>query len=235
MVGYILAIPPVLAVILAAPIWILISGIAVYLIGAYSAGWQGNFGSLPAFVAFLVLIGAIYVGRLFTESLRREAEENARRAEEERARVQVQAADLAKANQLQETQLHEQRRLLELVNTLETPAIRLADGVLFTPIVGNLDSARASRLTDRLLRDVHEQRARLVVLDIAGVTTVDTAVAQSLLHTAQALRLLGCEVTISGISADVALTLTTLGVGLAQVTTVRSPQEALNSWLARVA
>jgi anti-anti-sigma regulatory factor len=103
----------------------------------------------------------------------------------------------------------------------------LADGVLFAPIVGHLDSRRSQAITVRLLQQAHVQRARLVVLDVEGVPAMDTAVAQALLQAAQALRLLGCDVTLSGVTSTVAATLVELGVSLAGITTVRSPQEAL--------
>jgi anti-anti-sigma regulatory factor len=121
----------------------------------------------------------------------------------------------------------EQQRLLDLVATLETPAIALADGVLLAPIVGTLDSRRIEVLTGRLLREASERRARRIILDIAGVTVLDTAVAKALLQLAQALRLLGCKVTITSISAEVAMTLTNLEISFAEVSTARSPQEAL--------
>jgi len=66
-----------------------------------------------------------------------------------------------------------------------------------------------------------------VIIDISGVSTVDSAVAQALIQTAQALRLLGCSVTLSGISSEVALTLTQQEIALSDIATVRSPQEAL--------
>jgi rsbT co-antagonist protein RsbR len=66
-----------------------------------------------------------------------------------------------------------------------------------------------------------------VIIDIAGVSIVDSTVAQALIQTAQALRLLGCRVTLSGISSEVALTLTQQEIALSDIATVRSPQEAL--------
>jgi anti-anti-sigma factor len=105
--------------------------------------------------------------------------------------------------------------------------VPLADGVLFVPIVGHIDTRRAQALTNRLLQDVSAQRAHLVVLDISGVTTMDTSVARALMNTTQAIRLLGCEVTLSGISAAVAITLIHLGINLDGIATARSPQEAL--------
>ena len=130
-------------------------------------------------------------------------------------------------------QNREQQRLLDLVDTLETPAIALAEGVLLAPVVGALDARRAQTLTSRLLQDVSAQRVRQVVLDIAGVSAVDTQTAQALLHTTQALRLLGCEVIITGISAQVARTLTHMDVPLAGVAIARSPQEALQALMQR--
>jgi rsbT co-antagonist protein RsbR len=112
----------------------------------------------------------------------------------------------------------------------DSAAIPLAEGVLFAPIVRHLDAQRTELLTSRLLAEASAQRARLVILDIAGVTTIDTAVAHGLLNTAKALRLLGCAITLSRISAEVALTLVSLGVGIEGEDTARSPPEALASY-----
>jgi methyl-accepting chemotaxis protein len=121
----------------------------------------------------------------------------------------------------------DQQRLLDLVATLETPAIPIAEGVLFAPVFGSLDSHRSQRLTERLLDEVHTRRIRKVILDITGVVTVDTQVAHALLQLVQALKLLGCKVVITGISAAVATTITELGVQLTGVETYHSPQEVL--------
>jgi anti-anti-sigma regulatory factor/PAS domain-containing protein len=127
------------------------------------------------------------------------------------------------------TQNEEQRRLLELIATLEIPAVALADNVLLAPIVGHLDSRRAKALTAKLLGEAHDRRTRLVILDITGVQEIDTMGAKALLDMTQALRLLGCQVTLSGVSASTALTLIHQGLVLEGVRTVRSPQEALSS------
>jgi anti-anti-sigma regulatory factor/PAS domain-containing protein len=125
-------------------------------------------------------------------------------------------------------QNEEQRRLLELVDVLETPAVTLADNVLFAPIVGYLDHRRAEAFTERLLHEAHRDRIQLVILDITGVPMVDAAVANSLLGTARALRLLGCKVAISGISAATASALVEQDIALAGIRTVRSPHEAMD-------
>ncbi len=131
------------------------------------------------------------------------------------------------ARQALEQQNAEQQRLLDLVATLETPAIAIAKGVLFAPVFGSLDSHRSQRLNERLLDEVHTRRVRKVILDITGVVTVDTQVAHSMLQLVQSLKLLGCKVVITGISASVATTITELGVELPGVETYHSPQEVL--------
>jgi rsbT co-antagonist protein RsbR len=139
---------------------------------------------------------------------------------------------LAEKNSQLETKVEEQNKLLELVSTLEVPVIDLSEGILLAPIVGHIDSRRATALTARLLNDANQQRARLVIIDIAGVPLMDTMVAQLLVEMSMALRLLGCQIALCGITAQVAMTLTTLGVMLSGVTTVRSPQEAI-TWFHR--
>jgi anti-anti-sigma regulatory factor len=99
--------------------------------------------------------------------------------------------------------------------------------VLLAPIVGVIDSRRAQALTERLLTDAQYQQADTVILDLAGVALVDTQVAQALMQTTQALRLLGCGVVITGISAEIATTLTRLDFDLRGIRMARSPQEVL--------
>lgn len=216
---------PAIALVLTGPLWAL--GSALTLLGVFVFRVGGGPYTHPMeLVVFAIIIGGMTLSRLAIDNLerleeaRREAEAERARAETERARAEQQADELAQRNV-------EQRRLLELVAELETPAISVADGVLLAPIVGALDSHRAQRLTGRLLQEVSARRARQVILDISGVAAVDIQVAKSLLHTAQALRLLGCRVTLTGISPAIALTLTELGIDLEGIKTVRSPQEAL--------
>jgi methyl-accepting chemotaxis protein len=132
-----------------------------------------------------------------------------------------------KANEELARQNAEQQRLLELVATLETPVIPLVDGLLLAPIVGTLDSRRAQALRERLLNEVYEHHARRVILDITGVVTIDTQVAHALLDMARAVRLLGCSMTITGISAAIAMTITQLGISMGEVESANSLQEAL--------
>jgi rsbT co-antagonist protein RsbR len=220
-------IPPALALILATPIWVVGSVATMYIILLIRAGGAGVYTDPVTIIITVIIIGGIVLGRLITETAQRNAEDNARRADLEKARAEAQAHELADANELMTQQLDQQQQLLDMVTMMEAPAVPLADGVLFVPIVGHIDTRRAQALTNRLLQEVSAQRAHLVVLDISGVTMMDTSVARALMNTTQAIRLLGCEVTLSGISAAVAITLIHLGVNLDGIATARSPQEAL--------
>ncbi|HEU5099200.1 MAG TPA: STAS domain-containing protein [Roseiflexaceae bacterium] len=232
----VLFIPMVVAAVLLSPIWTLVVfgltllGVVVSVginQGSISPATLGpTFGFTNLLVETITAVG-VMVASMIARGAQRAAEANAARLAEEKLRVEQQARELIEANDLMNVQLGQQRELLDLVTALETTAVPLADGVLLAPIVGHIDTRRAQALTTRLLAVAGEQRAHLVVLDISGVPLIDTAVAKALLNTAHALRLLGCEVTLSGISANVAMTLVQLGVGLDGITTVRSPREAL--------
>jgi anti-anti-sigma regulatory factor len=223
---------PAITLVLSSPLWVLLSSVAIFIGVAIRAGGTGDYTDPLILTVSGMIVGAMILSRLAVdnaqrlEEARREAEQARARAEADRAFAEQQSRELAQRNA-------EQQRLIELVATLETPTIAVADGVLLAPLVGALDSRRAQAFIGRLLQAVSEQRARQVILDITGVTAVDTQVAHALLQTAQALGLLGCQVTITGVSAMVATTLTELGVDLEGVTTARSPQEALKgrTWL----
>lgn len=145
------------------------------------------------------------------------ARENARLAEERAAKLERQTA------RLQETE----RMLRDLVATLETPAVEIANSVMLAPLVGQIDSQRADALLRRLLTIASVRRTRLMIIDVAGVPAFDTLVAQSLIRTAQALELIGCQAAITGISPAMAQTITSLGLQMDSITIARSPQEVL--------
>lgn len=227
---------PVLALILGGPWWVFASTMTIVIcLAARSliAGVSsGPYTQAPAIILLAMVTGGMVLSRLIADAAQRTAEANGRRAEAALAQSKAQAAELShKADELAE-QIEQQRRLLDLVATLETPVVALAQGVLLAPVVGHLDSRRAEDLTQRLLEQVSAARARMVVLDIAGVPTVDTSVAQALLRAIQAVRLLGCDVTVTGISASIAATMTQLGISMSGVRTARTPQEALEQGLA---
>lgn len=131
------------------------------------------------------------------------------------------------ARQEIERRANEQQRLLELVAVLELPILTIDDRVLLAPLVGNLDSRRADALRQRVLERLAELRAHTVIIDITGITVIDTAVAKALIDTATAIRLLGARTIISGIRPTVAQTLVHLNTGLHEITTAPNPEAAL--------
>lgn len=131
------------------------------------------------------------------------------------------------ARQEIEQRAAEQQRLLELVKTLELPVLVVDDQVLLAPLVGNLDSWRAGALRRRLLEMVAERRARVVILDVTGISMIDTEVARALIDTAVAIRLLGARTVVSGIRAAVAQTLVSLNASLGEIITVADLGAAL--------
>jgi rsbT co-antagonist protein RsbR len=117
----------------------------------------------------------------------------------------------------------QQRDLLEL----STPVVTLWEGVLALPMIGTLDSARTQIVMESLLQKIVETGAQIAILDITGVPTVDTQVAQHLLKTVTALRLMGAECIISGIRPQIAQTIVHLGVDLQGVITKANLADAL--------
>jgi rsbT co-antagonist protein RsbR len=117
----------------------------------------------------------------------------------------------------------QQREMLEL----STPVVKLWEGVLALPMIGTLDSARTQVVMETLLQKVVETGAQIAILDITGVPTVDTLVAQHLLKTVTALRLMGAECIISGVRPQIAQTIVHLGVDLQGVTTKANLADAL--------
>jgi rsbT co-antagonist protein RsbR len=126
-----------------------------------------------------------------------------------------------------------QERLREAVQELSTPIIPVYSGVLVLPLVGRIDSARAQNITETLLEAIAREQADLVLLDITGVSVVDTSVANHLLQTAHAASLLGSQVVLVGISAEVAQTLVQLGVDLGKLVTLSNLQSGIEYALDR--
>jgi rsbT co-antagonist protein RsbR len=116
---------------------------------------------------------------------------------------------------------------------LSTPVIRLWEGIIAVPLVGTLDSARTQLVMERLLESLVATGAEHAVLDITGVSTVDTEVAQHLLKTVSAVRLLGAECIISGIRPQVAQTIVALGIEFGDIATKATLADALRHALNR--
>jgi rsbT co-antagonist protein RsbR len=116
---------------------------------------------------------------------------------------------------------------------LSTPVIRLWPGIIAVPLVGTLDSARTQLVMEKLLETLVATGAEHAVLDITGVPTVDTEVAQHLLKTVSAARLLGAECIISGIRPQVAQTIVALGIEFGDISTKATLADALVQALGR--
>jgi rsbT co-antagonist protein RsbR len=112
------------------------------------------------------------------------------------------------------------REQQEAIRELSTPVLRVREGLLILPIIGLIDAQRARQLTEQLLMSIRANRGRVVVVDVTGVPTVDTQVANHLVQTVEASRLMGARAIISGLTAEVAQTLVTLGVDLTKLNTV---------------
>jgi rsbT co-antagonist protein RsbR len=110
---------------------------------------------------------------------------------------------------------------------LSTPLIPIADGVIAMPLVGEIDSERADQILESLLAEIGAQRAEVAILDITGVQVVDTRVAAILVRVAQAARLLGAEVVLTGIGPSVAQSLVALGAQLRGIITCGSFQRGI--------
>lgn len=117
----------------------------------------------------------------------------------------------------------QQQELLEL----STPVVKLWDGILALPIIGTLDSARTQVVMESLLQTVVATNSKFAIIDITGVPTVDTLVAQHLLKTITAARLMGAECIISGVRPQIAQTIVHLGIDLEDIVTKAKLSDAL--------
>src|SRR5213596_1668597 len=120
--------------------------------------------------------------------------------------------------------VHERERVIreqqEAIRELSTPVLQVRERLLILPIIGLIDPQRARQLTEQLLRGIRTNRARVVVIDITGVAAMDATVANHLVQTVEASRLLGAIVIVTGLSPEIAQTLVTIGVDLGKMNTV---------------
>ena len=112
------------------------------------------------------------------------------------------------------------RKQQESIRELSTPVLQIRERLLLLPIIGVIDSQRARLITEGLLRSIRSSRAKVVVMDITGVATIDSKVANHLLQTVTAARLMGASVIVSGLSPEVAQALVQLGIDLGKLNTI---------------
>lgn len=137
---------------------------------------------------------------------------------------QLRAEEALRQSLIQEEIIRMQQHTLE---ELSTPLIPITNSITIMPLIGSLDSRRAQRVMDTLLHGVAETRCDTVIIDITGVSMVDTQVANVLIRAAEAVKLLGAEAMITGIRPEVAQTLIGLGVNLGNLQTLSSLQNGI--------
>jgi len=124
----------------------------------------------------------------------------------------------------------EQQRLA--IRELSTPVIEVWNGVLCLPIVGVMETSRSAEMTETLLRAVVDKRARCAIVDVTGIEVMDTGTASHFLQMAKAVRLLGAECVLTGITPGLAQTMVHMGVDVSGITTHRSLRDALGRYIA---
>jgi rsbT co-antagonist protein RsbR len=163
-----------------------------------------------------ILTGLLYLH----EDLVLRAKERERAEEELRAVVERLATQ---NNELEKSRAE----IAALVAELSTPILRVWESVLMMPLVGTIDHARAADIMGRLLSTVVAERARFTVLDVTGVTNIDTGTADQFVRIIRAVELLGATGVIAGVQPSVSLAITALGVDLSGIKTFRNARDAL--------
>jgi rsbT co-antagonist protein RsbR len=234
--------PPVVALLLTEPRWVLGSGIAIMAIVIARAGGRGVYTSPIELTLYVVVIAGMVLSRLATDAAQRIAAANARaetalrlseQRESELARSNAELqrlVDEVRQREAEQAQLlAENSQQRDAIRELSVPVLPLQRGTLAMPLIGALDSTRLRDLQERALAAIQRVSARRLLLDITGVPIVDTQVAQGLIEVVQAARLLGTEVLLVGIRPEVAQTIVGLGLDLRQVRTYSDIETALNS------
>lgn len=119
-----------------------------------------------------------------------------------------------------QTKQHVIRSQQEAIREMSTPVLQVRDRMLILPIVGMVDTHRARQLTEQLLLRIRERRARVIIMDVTGVAIVDSKVANHLVQTVEAAKLMGAHAIVTGVSPEIAQTLVAIGAELGRVETV---------------
>jgi rsbT co-antagonist protein RsbR len=181
--------------------------------------------------ALIVLTFSLVIA-LFARSLQHAL----RHSREQEVVAQQAAAQAAALNNELEAHLRDTRALLDqerhlrdTISQLTVPVQEIGERVLFAPLIGHIDSMRGKQITDTVLNQLHASRAHTIIIDVQGVTTIDTNVARLLDQLIQAIQLLGSEVMLTGISAQMAATVTQLGINFRNVALYPSVSAALQA------
>jgi rsbT co-antagonist protein RsbR len=119
------------------------------------------------------------------------------------------------------------------IRELSTPIIELWEGVLCLPVVGIMDTARSTEMTNSLLQAITAKKARYAIIDITGIEVMDTGTVDHFMRMAKSIRLLGAECALTGISPHIAQTVVQMGIEMEEITTERSLRDALARFVRR--
>lgn len=148
-----------------------------------------------------------------------------------RAGLIILSVDITDRKRLEDQRAKSHR---EALRALLTPVIRVHEGILLVPLIGTIDSGRAEQMMESVLTRVVDDRARALIIDVAGVPDMDTHVAHHLVQTTAAVRLLGAETILTGISASTAKTIGRLGLDLSSMQTTSQLSQGIELALAVV-
>lgn len=144
-------------------------------------------------------------------------------------------AEAQKRAQAYQRDLEEKLAMIErqqiAIRELSTPVIEVWSGVLCLPVVGIMDTTRSAEMTDALLRAVSEKKASCAIIDITGIEVMDTGTADHFMRMARAVRLLGAQCFLTGISPSIAQTIVHMGMDLRGISTYRSLRDALQGYV----
>jgi rsbT co-antagonist protein RsbR len=145
--------------------------------------------------------------------------------------------DITERRQTEQNRLIAQERTIEAqqdtLREISTPLIPLSDGVVVMPLVGTIDTRRALQIMETLLEGIARLQADVAIIDVSGVRMVDTQVADALLRAARAAKLLGAQVLLTGMSAEIAQTVVHLGADLSGITSVATLRDGLQYAIAQ--
>jgi rsbT co-antagonist protein RsbR len=219
----------VVVMVLLGPRAVLLSGVFAYIMLIVRGGGGGVYADPTNAIIYFTFLGVAALSRMATDYSQKLEEAN-RSVEAALAQSALQAEELEKQAQALRDQSAQQDRLIDVIRELEVPAITVAEGVLLAPIIGSIDQRRADLILSQLLAIVHRNHIHQTILDVTGAKQLDGLAMDSLLQIEQALRLLGCTVTITGVSAGMALQLSQREVR-ADLNIARSPQDVLGRLL----
>lgn len=238
-------IPPILAMVLLSPVWIIISGVGSILILLGRAGWQGVYADTFNLLVYGMSLVGLVLGRSIANNATRIAESALfdlersshdlqqskdtleQRVLERTAEVQANLAELQEQARIQARLLSENEQQRQTIRNLSVPIIPVTRNELVMPLVGELDQERIEYVRSQALQALSHSKAQILVIDITGVPVVDTQVAQGLVAVAQAARLLGGRVILVGIRPEVAQTIVGLGITTEGIQTYADLQSAL--------